>query len=367
MAKPKEVEASPEVAKAAAWLNSYAKASTWMGRYDIHRLLDASGGLVRIENFLPEFVAEAVLQVLQAIPTAKWNPTTAGKDYAQNNISHQFWSTKHASAIIDAVVRVIGLLLPGQLNAFSAARYDASHHIAPHDDRAYTPVQLDTGEVITCSREIGVIWYLTKDWRAEHGGALVDLEAAGGRKAYVPLFNSVVMFRVPRFHEVTPVTSSRPRYSLFGWFLQPGRRYELFTGEAPQQQEAGPEHAQRAQHAPSTGGDGDTLAPPTGQQQEQQQQAGGRQQRGGRQQGGAKAQGAAADGATGRRPSGRLSLGARGGSGELKAAPVGGLAGVGLREAAAEEGMVKCKLAQRIAKNAAKRRRRSSDAPMAGA
>lgn len=126
--------------------------------------------------------------------------------------------------MIDAVVRVVGLLLPGQLNAFSAARYDRTHHIAPHDDRAYTPVQLDTGthcpalcvlctpastheegaqgarqlgaasrpgkhactlycggtmqcsdwlcsttagEVITCSREIGVIWYLTQDWREE--------------------------------------------------------------------------------------------------------------------------------------------------------------------------------------------------------
>ena len=33
----------------------------------------------------------------------------------------------------------------GQLNAFSAARYDTAHHIAPHDDRAYTPVRLDTG------------------------------------------------------------------------------------------------------------------------------------------------------------------------------------------------------------------------------
>ncbi len=59
-----------------------------------------------------------MLQVLQAIPNEKWNPTAAAEDYADNNISHQFWSTKHASAIIDAAVRIIGLLLPGQLNAF---------------------------------------------------------------------------------------------------------------------------------------------------------------------------------------------------------------------------------------------------------
>lgn len=50
-------------------------------------------------------LAEAVLQVLQAIPDAKWNATAAGEDYTQNNIPHEFYSTKHASAIIDAVVR----------------------------------------------------------------------------------------------------------------------------------------------------------------------------------------------------------------------------------------------------------------------
>ena len=57
MERPWEVRASPEVAKAAAWLNSYPKASKWMGRFAIHHLLDENGGLVRIENFLPDFVA----------------------------------------------------------------------------------------------------------------------------------------------------------------------------------------------------------------------------------------------------------------------------------------------------------------------
>jgi hypothetical protein len=90
-----------------------------------------------------------------------------------------------------------------------------------------------------------------------HAGLLEDLE---GGKTYVPEFNSVVAFNVPRDHVVTPVTGNRfvrahtislshavsrlarrdrtharthasrthrPRYSIFGWMLRKGRLYEL--------------------------------------------------------------------------------------------------------------------------------------------
>jgi hypothetical protein len=49
---------------------------------------------------------------------------------------------------------------------------------------------------------------------------------------YVPEWNSLVAFKVPRFHEVTAVTSNRPRYSIFGWFLQPGQLYPLHAAGA---------------------------------------------------------------------------------------------------------------------------------------
>ena len=57
-------------------------------------------------------------------------------------------------------------------------------------------------------------------------------------QVYVPQFNSVIAFRVPRYHQVTPVSSSQPRYSVFGWFLQPGQLYDLFEGEDTQQQQS---------------------------------------------------------------------------------------------------------------------------------
>ena len=40
---------------------------------------------------------------------------------------------------------------------------------------------MDDGNVITCSRTIGVIYYLTKDWQPEEGGNLVDMEDPAGQ------------------------------------------------------------------------------------------------------------------------------------------------------------------------------------------
>lgn len=76
---------------------------------------------------------------------------------------------------------------------------------------------------------MALVFYLTRDWTAEHGGQFVDL-AGGGRREYVPAFNCAVAFEIPRWHAVAPVAGPRPRYSVFGWFLRPGRAYELETG-----------------------------------------------------------------------------------------------------------------------------------------
>lgn len=64
--------------------------------------------------------------------------TAADDDYTHNNISHDFLSTK--SQTLDAIFRVLTLLLPDALFTFSAAKYCKQGHIKPHDDRAYTQV-----------------------------------------------------------------------------------------------------------------------------------------------------------------------------------------------------------------------------------
>jgi Rps23 Pro-64 3,4-dihydroxylase Tpa1-like proline 4-hydroxylase len=58
---------------------------------------------------------------------------------------------------------------------------------------------MDNGKVVLCSRDIAVIYYLTKKWSREDGGLLKDL--AGGTD-FVPQFNSLIAFRIPRMHQV---------------------------------------------------------------------------------------------------------------------------------------------------------------------
>ena len=60
------------------------------------------------------------------------------------------------------------------------------------------------------------------------GGTLVDMETT---RKYVPEFNSLIAFNVPRFHEVQAVTTNRPRYSIFGWFLTGGVKYEVMQDD----------------------------------------------------------------------------------------------------------------------------------------
>ena len=116
--------------------------------------------------------------------------------------------------------------------------------------------------MVKCSRTLAVVYYCSSVWEASWGGALVDLESAGvhsdlkmgaARDAaaasglqipakaalFPPKFNRLVVFSVPRFHQVTPVVpppaasaAPRLRLSVFGWFLQPGRLYPLLAADS---------------------------------------------------------------------------------------------------------------------------------------
>lgn len=78
----------------------------------------------------------------------------------------------------------------------AAAWYRPSDYALPHDDSS-----------LNHSRSVAYIWYLTKDWRREWGGALFWCPTG---QYVVPQFNMLIMFKVApsNLHWVCPVSPS---------------------------------------------------------------------------------------------------------------------------------------------------------------
>ena len=96
------------------------------------------------------------------------------------------------------------------------ARYAPGDFLDSHTDRPSGNAAYE--------RQRAWVWHLsTPGWGASRGGAFVD-EDDSDRK-YIPTFNNVVHFPVPRWHRVEPVIvdaktgASEPRYTAYGWIV----------------------------------------------------------------------------------------------------------------------------------------------------
>uniref|UniRef100_A0A7S4SU13 Fe2OG dioxygenase domain-containing protein n=1 Tax=Alexandrium monilatum TaxID=311494 RepID=A0A7S4SU13_9DINO len=218
----------------AEWVEDSEKQERWLasrgGGLEGY-LTDSPGCMVRLRDFLPLEIADCVLAVLESLPEETWELSErAGDDAAA---SHRFWSADVCDVPALAPLRGLFWSLLPQLRGkptlpiFSCGRYGKSDFIGRHDDRAHVPFD---GPGNVYSRTAAAIWYLTRDWAALDGGCLLDLheEDSGKPKAtHVPVYNALMVFEVPHWHAVTAVTSERYRYSIFGWWHQPGKHYEL--------------------------------------------------------------------------------------------------------------------------------------------
>ncbi|KAJ1470424.1 hypothetical protein T484DRAFT_1847809, partial [Baffinella frigidus] len=172
-------------------------------------------------------------EVMKAAREAEWeevgkedDANTADKSYGAGSTGHKFSIGDGGGEEDSRLLReVVAAALPeSRIHALQAARYTRGGFIEPHDDAAYVDATVN-GNTVLCSRQFAIIFYLTKGWDATCGGSLVDHKVTPP-KLYVPEFNSIVTFKVPRLHEVMPVTVDRPRFTIFGWFLTPGKLYK---------------------------------------------------------------------------------------------------------------------------------------------
>lgn len=239
------------------WLSDRNTIRTHLDSINLFDKLDESDGLIRIEDFLPDHVADAALEAVKEIPQNEWsirqidqstslkNDGTTMHEFfvshvypprkANNSKRGKYKNKKEATEMmknnsIDLLIDTIKSLWPGKRCTFSVGKYNSGNYIAEHDDHA---IVTDIDDVL-CSRDLAVIYYLTKNWKKEDGGILVDLHGEKQNR-YVPKFNSLVAFEVPRFHEVTAVLPREgrdPRYSIFGWFLEEGDIYSYAPASA---------------------------------------------------------------------------------------------------------------------------------------
>lgn len=200
------------------WICDRERVVAWMSKYDLPQLIRQGNGLVRIQNFLPALVAEGMLDLLTSLPDPEWCIQESKSAADTPEADHKFMSAQHFNGG-EEMMRVFSMLLPSRMYTFSAGKYQRSCHIEPHDDTAKLDIDVE-GIEVRHVRDIAVIFYLTKNWRDEYGGVLID---RGKRDSpphtrYVPEFNSLIAFQVPRWHEVSKMECTRSRYSVFGWF-----------------------------------------------------------------------------------------------------------------------------------------------------
>lgn len=172
----------------------------------------------------------------------EWSTSSASNDRDGNRSSYGAGSTNHqfhASNCLDderyrkdfeRLYEVIESLLPNKAHhAFQVGKYTKGHFIDAHDDAAYLDIPSADAKNNSCStvmgsRDIAMVYYLTKNWSPDNGGCFIDLV---GGQVVVPQFNTCILFYVPRLHRVEPVLNNSVRYSIFGWFFERGRLYEL--------------------------------------------------------------------------------------------------------------------------------------------
>ena len=91
-----------------------------------------------------------------------------------------------------------------------ATLYESGHFLTLHND-----------DVDAAGRLVAYVFGFTPNWRPDYGGMLLFLDEDGHvEEGYMPDFNSLNLFTIPKRHCVSYVTpfAQGGRYSISGWF-----------------------------------------------------------------------------------------------------------------------------------------------------
>lgn len=125
---------------------------------------------------------------------------------------HRVMEFLNTPAFLDLIRGITGSVEIMKANA-QATRYRSGDFLTWHTDGPNP------------ARKAAYVINLARDWQEEWGGLLQFSDRRDSAQAvdesYVPLFNSLSLFRVPAWHQVSRVSEAAPhaRYAVTGWVL----------------------------------------------------------------------------------------------------------------------------------------------------
>ena len=189
-------------------------------------------GIVVQRNALSEKLADDVLTVLRSAPLAAWRlnqrgnsgtAAAASRGVSAANMSYFMFVGARLDDVAPSLRPALTVALklqPHERLLLNASKYTHgsfldSHTDAPSGSRSHERVR-------------AFVLHLSKDFGVADGGAFID-EECGER--YVPVWNTLVHFEVPRWHSVTAMaTLAKERFAIYGWIVVP--KVQLVSSES---------------------------------------------------------------------------------------------------------------------------------------
>jgi len=181
-----------------------------------------------VTDFLQEDTARQLVEKMKAIPDSEWTQIDNKKARSFGNskraykakvdMDYQMYDLQlsHHKELRDMVEPLVAPLFQGEKQKLSLffGKYQHGSYVTSHTDGATITLNGDD----RWDRKRAFLLYLNDGWTDDDGGFFTD-EEDEGHPHYTPGWNTLLTFRVPRWHLVTPVKAHRTRWSFYGWTL----------------------------------------------------------------------------------------------------------------------------------------------------
>lgn len=182
-------------------------------------------GVVAQHGALPEALAEQVFATLAAAPAETcWRlnqrgnsgsaAASANSGVQAANMSYHMYVGPDLDAAVPGLRPQLAAalaMLPHERLLMNASKYVEGSFLDAHTD---APSGSGSHE-----RVRAFVWHLSKEVFAEaDGGVFVDEES---QERFVPRWNTLVHFEVPRWHSVSLMATAKARVAIYGWVVVP--------------------------------------------------------------------------------------------------------------------------------------------------